>query len=252
MTLGNTISFYRRKLNITQEGLAQQLNVSNQAVSKWESNQCCPDISLLPALADLFQISMDELFGRAQEKTVSGLPWSDQENVLHAVLYLGHKLVGHERIGSKNDQVQLGAHPMAKEITFVYEGLALDVRSDFSVQCGDVAGRVVAGGNVTCGSIGGDTNAGGNIECDDIGGDADAGGSITCGDVSGDVNAGSNIKCGDIGGDADAGASISCRDIGGDAEAGTSISCDNIGGDADAIRCVIRSTKNQKSSDHTE
>ena len=37
MTLGNTIASYRKKLNITQEVLAQQLGVTNQAVSKWES-----------------------------------------------------------------------------------------------------------------------------------------------------------------------------------------------------------------------
>ena len=50
--------------NITQESLAQQLGVTNQAVSKWKSEQCCPDVILLPRLADLFHISMDELFER--------------------------------------------------------------------------------------------------------------------------------------------------------------------------------------------
>lgn len=230
MTLGNTISFYRRKLNITQEGLAQRLNVSNQAVSKWESDQCCPDISLLPALADLFQISMDKLFGRAQKQAASGLPWSDEENVLHAVLYVGHTLIGHERIGSKND-----VHPLAKEITFVYEGPALDVRSDFSVQCGDVADRVSAGSSVTCGKIGGDAKAGNSITCGDIGGDAKAGGNISCGDISGSAKAGGKIECDNIGGDADVGTSITI-----------------IRGNADDGRCVIHTTQNQQSADHTE
>ena len=62
MTLGNTISKYRKALGITQEALAQQLEVTNQAVSKWESDQCCPDVMLLPRLADLFGITIDELF----------------------------------------------------------------------------------------------------------------------------------------------------------------------------------------------
>ena len=63
MTLGNTISKYRKTLGITQEALAQQLEVTNQAVSKWESDQCCPDVMLLPRLADIFDITIDELFG---------------------------------------------------------------------------------------------------------------------------------------------------------------------------------------------
>ena len=39
MTLGNIIAQYRKKMNITQDALAQQLGVTNQAVSKWESDQ---------------------------------------------------------------------------------------------------------------------------------------------------------------------------------------------------------------------
>ena len=40
-----------------------KLGVTNQSVSKWESAQCCPNISLIPKLADIFEISIDELFG---------------------------------------------------------------------------------------------------------------------------------------------------------------------------------------------
>ena len=48
MIIGSKIAFNRKKLGITQDALAQKLEVSNQAVSKWESDQCSPDISLLP------------------------------------------------------------------------------------------------------------------------------------------------------------------------------------------------------------
>ena len=73
MTLGNKIATYRKKLGITQEGLAKKLDVTNQAVSKWESDQCCPDIVLLPKIADIFGISLDELFDR-KIKSSAALP----------------------------------------------------------------------------------------------------------------------------------------------------------------------------------
>ena len=63
LKLNDAICFYRKKQGLTQEELAQRLGVTNQSVSKWESAQCCPDISLLPKLADIFGISIDELFG---------------------------------------------------------------------------------------------------------------------------------------------------------------------------------------------
>ena len=64
LKLNDTICFYRKKQGLTQEELAQRLGVTNQSVSKWESAQCCPDISLIPKLADIFDVSIDELFGR--------------------------------------------------------------------------------------------------------------------------------------------------------------------------------------------
>ena len=70
MTIGSKIAFYRKKLGITQDALAQKLNVSNQAVSKWESDQCCPDISLLPLLADIFGTTIDALFVRAPSTAI--------------------------------------------------------------------------------------------------------------------------------------------------------------------------------------
>lgn len=60
-TLGNRISRLRRDKGLTQEELAEMLGVSPQAVSKWENDQTCPDILLLPELARILEISVDEL-----------------------------------------------------------------------------------------------------------------------------------------------------------------------------------------------
>lgn len=68
-TLGKRIMTNRKRLGLTQDQLAEKLNVTAQAVSKWENDQSCPDISILPQLADIFHISTDTLLGReAQDK----------------------------------------------------------------------------------------------------------------------------------------------------------------------------------------
>lgn len=63
MKLNESIAFLRKQKGLTQEELANALGVTNQAVSKWESAQCCPDILLLPDLAKIFDVSIDELVG---------------------------------------------------------------------------------------------------------------------------------------------------------------------------------------------
>ena len=60
-TIGNRITKFRKAKGMTQEELANQLGVSSQAVSKWENDISCPDISLLPKLCRLLGITVDEL-----------------------------------------------------------------------------------------------------------------------------------------------------------------------------------------------
>ena len=60
-SIGNRISKYRKEKGLTQEELAVKLGVSSQAVSKWENDASCPDISLLPQLCRTLGISSDEL-----------------------------------------------------------------------------------------------------------------------------------------------------------------------------------------------
>ena len=60
-TIGNRIAKFRKAKGMTQEELANQLGVSSQAVSKWENDASCPDISLLPQLSRVLGVTTDEL-----------------------------------------------------------------------------------------------------------------------------------------------------------------------------------------------
>ncbi|MBE6622199.1 MAG: helix-turn-helix transcriptional regulator [Ruminococcaceae bacterium] len=62
MTIGEKIKALRQANNVTQEKLAEYLNITYQSVSKWENNNALPDISLVVPLANFFGVSIDELF----------------------------------------------------------------------------------------------------------------------------------------------------------------------------------------------
>ena len=63
MNIGTNIYTLRKEKKITQAQLAEKLGVSEQAVSKWENDQCAPDVSLFPIIAEFFGVSIDRLFG---------------------------------------------------------------------------------------------------------------------------------------------------------------------------------------------
>ena len=69
MTLkfSENLTKYRKRIGLTQGQLAQKINVTPQAVSKWE-NGSFPDSELIPAIAEILGISIDILFGVAEER----------------------------------------------------------------------------------------------------------------------------------------------------------------------------------------
>lgn len=67
MNIGKQIKSLRLQRSITQEQLAQKLNVTSQAVCKWENGNTMPDITLLPEISELFGVTIDELFGLNEE-----------------------------------------------------------------------------------------------------------------------------------------------------------------------------------------
>ena len=60
-SIGKRIARLRKEKGMSQENLAERIGVSAQAVSKWENDQSCPDISLLPRLTKLLGVTADEL-----------------------------------------------------------------------------------------------------------------------------------------------------------------------------------------------
>jgi transcriptional regulator with XRE-family HTH domain len=73
MNIGETIKKLRKQKDMTQEQLAEYLNISTQAVSKWETNLTLPDITLVPMLANIFDVTSDVLLGidiYAKEKRI--------------------------------------------------------------------------------------------------------------------------------------------------------------------------------------
>ena len=62
MRLGEKIKSFRKQKNISQEVFANYLGVSFQAVSKWETGNTMPDVTMIPAIASFFGVSTDELF----------------------------------------------------------------------------------------------------------------------------------------------------------------------------------------------
>ncbi len=246
---GQRIAALRKARGMTQEALAQKLGITNQAVSKWESDQCCPDIMQLPVLADIFEISMDALFGRTEPAlpqpepaTVIGeLPWEDNDD-LHAVCFVGHKLVRYQDIpslGGKRERFSysfscLGfdkSNPRGNEpVQLHFSGSVGNVYSDFSVYCSDttVQGNVQAGDAVSCGDVGGEVHAGDGVTCGSVKGNVFAGDSITCsGHIGINAQAGDDIRCeGMIGGNASAGGDLDCGgDIGGRVQVEGDVEC---------------------------
>lgn len=63
LSIGENIKLFRKSKDITQEQLAEMLNISAQSVSRWELGICYPDMELLPMLAEIFEITVDKLLG---------------------------------------------------------------------------------------------------------------------------------------------------------------------------------------------
>ena len=86
-TLGKRIATLRKQKDLRQDDIAQLLDVSPQAVSKWENDQTCPDIGLLPKLAKILGVTTDELLsGKRELQEVKLVPPEERKDIQDMLL----------------------------------------------------------------------------------------------------------------------------------------------------------------------
>ena len=239
LKLNDTICFYRKKQGLTQEELAQRLGVTNQSVSKWESAQCCPDISLIPKLADIFDVSIDELFGGEPfvNDVCGQFPLRD-DDIFRVVVARGKRVMSVDDI---DKTIDITFPKNCNETTRQY--FKVEVFGNISCDS-SINGDVIGHGMIECNQINGDIKeCKNNISCKGaINGDVNAEGNVGCGDsISGNVSCGENVACGDgIGGKVNCGGSITCGDgINGDVKCVGNIECKKIEGNVECQGNII-------------
>ena len=253
LTLCKNIAALRKGAGLTQEALASQLGLTYQAISKWENGLSCPDVQLLPQIADIFNVSIDTLFGRETQpvepvtlpaeqaeplaepaaliKIESNQPvnvsyeqnlppWED-DDTLYIALYRGHELLNEDAL------------PLNKlnEVPFVYEGPALNIHSILPVHIeGDVMGSVLCGCDVSCENVYRDVTAAGNVDCGTVAGHVNSTGDVDCGSVEGNVFAGGDVDSGGVRGSVYAGGDVDSASVGGSVIAHGDVDCSSVGG----------------------
>ena len=83
MSMGKNIAYLRKSKGYTQEELGQKIGVTNQAVSKWESETSMPDIMLLPRIANALDVTLDDLFAERIVQTSTPQSHVFNENAVH-------------------------------------------------------------------------------------------------------------------------------------------------------------------------
>lgn len=116
MTIGKRIRTLRKQHGMTQEQLAEQVGVSPQAVSKWENDNSCPDISILPILAEALNVTVDMLLGTAP---LEELPKNEN--------YYNHGNAEDENDDDGNTERSIKLHIKTKKGSGILTGLFLAV-----------------------------------------------------------------------------------------------------------------------------
>ncbi len=191
------IAELRKKRGLSQEELACMLDITFQAVSKWENQLSCPDIALIPKIAEIFQVSIDFLFGQEEKKTIEkhSTEWPNDNN-LYAVIFQGHRILKKEEITDDLSQIELKYDGNMQGITIksyfsvtVTENITdSTIQSGTHITCADITdSKIESGTHITCADI---------YDCDSI----CSGAHITCADIYNcdNICSGAHINAADI------------------------------------------------------
>ena len=173
MKIGNNIRMLRQRKGLTQEQVAAHLGVSYQAVSKWETGANTPDISLLPGLAALFDVTIDTLFSLDTLTAQEGLLPQEDDGIIRIIQMRGRSVLA----------VTPRYSPDSPPIEIAFPRNCNDHTQYFKVE--------VYGHIVTDGSVNGDVVCHQSIQCAQINGDVHAHGDIKVNEV----NSNGNIVC---------------------------------------------------------
>lgn len=191
----SNIAELRKKQGISQEELAGILGITFQAVSKWENQLSCPDIALIPKIAEIFQVSTDFLFGKEEKKTMDKQPveWVNDNN-LYAVIFQGHRILKEEEITEDLSEIEL-------KYDGDMQGITLKSYFSVTVEKSITDSTIQSGTHITCGDImSSKIESGTHITCTDVSNSQiESGTHITCCDVSeSNMTSGTHIACADI------------------------------------------------------
>ncbi len=224
--LKNNLIRLRKDRNVTQEVLAAALDITVQAISKWETGVSLPDIMQLPRIARFYGVTIDYLFfhdGKAEPVTYHEIPNDDK---LRVVQFRGNKLLGAE-LWEKDKKIILKIpENVVSNSAITYN---IEVWGSAEIH-GDIKGYAECGGSINCGNIGQYAECGGSVNCGNIGQYAECGGSVNSGNIGQNVECGGSVNSGFIGGNVEC-HSITCGDIGGDVDCDGTIRCKTIKGE---------------------
>ena len=264
--LRKNLSIFRKQRHLTQEQLANELGLTFQAISKWENGLSCPDISLLPQLAEIFGVTIDDLF---REQTEESMQETTAEEPSAA-----EKKKEEKAEEKKPDRMTLEISGEDKDVRKMLKDLGVRLEPEINslnqaadellqnlfdskhepVTLPDLSeGRPVSDGPaeglpweddgiyravlfkgrmLVCTSPEGKGTVGSsNMDLDQS---ILSCFSVSCGDVDGNVSAAGNVSCGDVGGNASASGNLSCGDVGGNASASGNLNCGDVCGNVSA------------------
>jgi len=137
MTLEEQIKHYRKQAGLSQEKMADKIGVSRQAITKWENGTGTPDIANLMAIADLFQISVDELLSNEKsDKKQSGYIYESRtEYDIDEKKNFDIKLGG-------SHTVDLKAYEGEKIVVTLFSNVYKNLQADYKVKIDDIKKRI--------------------------------------------------------------------------------------------------------------